>query len=60
MKDEGSQIVIDGKQVKGLEGIYITFTETLTGILTNNAVDTVAKIPELKVCAVRVERNQRK
>lgn len=43
-----------------MEGIYITFTETLTGILTNNAVDTVAKIPELKVCAVRVERNQRK
>ena len=32
------------------------FAETPTNILTNPAVDPVAKIPELKVCAVRVEK----
>jgi len=32
------------------------FAESPTNILTNPAVDPVAKIPELKVCAVRVEK----
>jgi formate dehydrogenase (NADP+) alpha subunit len=32
------------------------FSESATNILTNSAVDPVAKIPELKVCAVRVEK----
>ena len=32
------------------------FTETRTNLLTNPGLDPVAKIPELKVCAVRVER----
>jgi predicted molibdopterin-dependent oxidoreductase YjgC len=31
------------------------FAETPTNILTNPALDPVAKIPELKVCAVRTE-----
>jgi formate dehydrogenase alpha subunit len=32
------------------------FAESPTNVLTNPAVDPVAKIPELKVCAVRVEK----
>ena len=31
------------------------FAETPTNVLTNPAVDPVAKIPELKVCAVKKE-----
>ena len=31
------------------------FHETPTNVLTNAALDPVAKIPETKVCAVRVE-----
>ncbi len=38
--------------------IFMTFhyAEALTNALTNTAVDPIAKIPELKVCAVRVEK----
>jgi len=38
--------------------IFMTFhfAESPTNILTNPAVDPVSKIPELKVCAVRVEK----
>jgi formate dehydrogenase major subunit len=32
------------------------FAEALGNILTNSALDPVSKIPEYKVCAVRVER----
>lgn len=32
------------------------FAESPTNVLTNPAVDPVAKIPELKVCAVRIEK----
>jgi len=39
--------------------VFMTFhfAESPANILTNPALDPVAKIPELKVCAVRVERN---
>ena len=33
------------------------FAESPTNVLTNPAHDPVAKIPEFKVCAVRVEKN---
>lgn len=38
--------------------VFMTFhyAEALTNALTNTAVDPIAKIPELKVCAVKVER----
>ena len=40
--------------------VFMTFhyAEALTNALTNTAVDPIAKIPELKVCAVRVEKKQ--
>jgi predicted molibdopterin-dependent oxidoreductase YjgC len=36
------------------------FAESPANVLTNPALDPVAKIPELKVCAVRVEKNGHK
>ncbi len=41
--------------------VFMTFhyAEALTNALTNTAVDPIAKIPELKVCAVKVERASR-
>jgi formate dehydrogenase alpha subunit len=38
--------------------VFMTFhyAEALTNALTNTAVDPIAKIPELKVCAVKVEK----
>jgi len=37
--------------------VFMTFhfAETRTNLLTNPAVDPVSKIPELKVCTVRVD-----
>ncbi len=39
--------------------VFMTFhyAEALTNALTNTAVDPIAKIPELKVCAVKVEKS---
>ena len=39
--------------------VFMTFhfAESLTNLLTNPVLDPVSKIPELKVCAVRIERN---
>jgi len=38
--------------------VFMTFhfAESPTNVLTNPALDPVAKIPELKVCAVRIEK----
>jgi len=41
---------------KGVVFMTFHFAETRTNMLTNPALDPVAKIPELKVCAVRVEK----
>jgi len=40
----------------GVVSMSFHFAESPTNALTNPAVDPVAKIPELKVCAVRVEK----
>ncbi len=39
--------------------VFMTFhfAESPTNVLTNPVLDPVSKIPELKVCAVRIERN---
>jgi predicted molibdopterin-dependent oxidoreductase YjgC len=38
--------------------VFMTFhfTESAANLLTNTALDPIAKIPEFKVCAVRVEK----
>ncbi|MBN1963797.1 MAG: molybdopterin-dependent oxidoreductase, partial [Anaerolineae bacterium] len=40
----------------GLVFMTFHFVEALGNVLTNNVVDPVAKIPEYKVCAVKVEK----
>ena len=40
----------------GLVSMTFHFAESPTNVLTNAALDPVAKIPETKVCAVRVEK----
>jgi formate dehydrogenase alpha subunit len=41
---------------KGVIFMTFHFAESATNLLTNPAADPVAKIPELKVCAVRLEK----
>ena len=41
----------------GVVAMTFHFSESPTNQLTSPALDPVAKIPELKVCAVRVEKN---
>ena len=41
---------------RGVFCMSFHFSESPTNILTNPAVDPVAKIPELKVCAVKAEK----
>lgn len=40
----------------GVVSMTFHYSETRTNILTNAALDPIAKIPELKVCAVKIER----
>lgn len=42
----------------GTVSLTFHFAETPTNVLTHAALDPVAKIPETKVCAVRVEKLQ--
>ena len=41
---------------EGVVSMTFHFAESPTNQLTNNALDPVSKIPETKVCAVRVEK----
>ena len=47
---------ISGKVNRGVVFIPFHFAETVANVLTNSAYDPVAKIPEYKVCAVKVEK----
>ena len=47
---------ISGKVNRGVVFIPFHFAETAANVLTNSAYDPVAKIPEYKVCAVKVEK----
>jgi len=42
----------------GVVTMNFHFAESPTNVITNPALDPVAKIPELKVCAVRIERDK--
>jgi len=43
---------------KGDIFIPFHFVEAAANVLTNDVVDPVAKIPELNVCAVKIEKNK--
>ncbi len=47
---------VSGKVNRGVVFIPFHFAETAANVLTNSAYDPVAKIPEYKVCAVKVEK----
>jgi formate dehydrogenase alpha subunit len=47
---------ITEKSPKGVVFMTFHFSETPTNVLTNPALDPVAKIPELKVCAVNIRK----
>jgi len=47
---------LDNRVAKGVVFIPFHYFEASANRLTNNAIDPVAKIPEFKVCAVRVEK----
>ena len=44
------------RSAPGMVFMTFHFAESATNLLTSDAVDPTAKIPEYKVCAVRVER----
>ena len=44
------------KSPAGVVFMTFHFSETPTNVLTNPALDPIAKIPELKVCAVNVSK----
>lgn len=47
---------ISGITPPGVVSMTFHYTETRTNVLTHAALDPIAKIPELKVCAVKIER----
>jgi formate dehydrogenase alpha subunit len=51
-----SRVKVTEASPEGVVCMTFHFAESPTNLLTSSAVDPVAKIPETKVCAVRVER----
>lgn len=51
-----AQIKVTDVSPKGVISMTFHFAESPTNVLTSDAIDPVAKIPETKVCAVRLEK----
>lgn len=51
-----TMVKVTKKSPPGVVSMTFHFAESPTNILTNPALDPIAKIPELKVCAVRIEK----
>ncbi len=49
---------ISEKAVQGTVFIPFHYADAAANLLTNSALDPIAKIPELKVCAVRMEKDR--
>lgn len=47
---------ISDRPARGVVFIPFHYREAAANVLTNTALDPVSKIPELKACAVRIER----
>jgi formate dehydrogenase major subunit len=45
---------------RGVVFIPFHFKEAAANVLTNTALDPISKIPELKVCAVKIEAKQKR
>jgi predicted molibdopterin-dependent oxidoreductase YjgC len=51
-----ARLAVTEQSPPGVVFMTFHFAESATNLLTNTALDPVAKMPELKVCAVRVEK----
>jgi predicted molibdopterin-dependent oxidoreductase YjgC len=51
-----TRVQLTDKVDRGLVFMPFHFAESAANVLTNTAYDPIAKIPELKVCAVRLEK----
>ena len=49
-------VLISRRPTKGVVFIPFHFREAAANLLTNTALDPISKIPELKVCAVKIEQ----
>jgi predicted molibdopterin-dependent oxidoreductase YjgC len=52
-----ARALISEKAVSGTLFIPFHYADAAANVLTNSALDPVAKIPEFKVCAVRIEKD---
>jgi formate dehydrogenase alpha subunit len=50
------RVLISRRPTKGVVFIPFHFREAAANLLTNTALDPISKIPELKVCAVKIEQ----
>jgi formate dehydrogenase alpha subunit len=50
------EVLISARPSKGVVFIPFHYREAAANVLTNTALDPISKIPELKVCAVKLER----
>jgi formate dehydrogenase alpha subunit len=50
------KVLISGRPSKGVVFIPFHYREAAANVLTNTVLDPISKIPELKVCAVKIER----
>ena len=50
------RVLVTGRSPEGTVFIPFHFAEAAANVLTNNKIDPRAKIPDFKVCAVRVEK----
>ena len=49
-------VLVSSRPLKGIVFIPFHYREAAANMLTNVALDPISKIPELKVCAVKIER----
>ncbi len=50
-----TRVIVSGRPSRGVVFMPFHFREAAANILTNIALDPISKIPELKVCAVKIE-----
>jgi assimilatory nitrate reductase catalytic subunit len=56
----GEAVVTDGVRPKNLFIPFVKLEGSAANFLTNNAYDPSSRIPEYKVCAVRIEKKRPK
>lgn len=51
--------LISERPLRGMVFMPFHFKEAAANVLTNTALDPISKIPELKVCAIKIERTEK-